>query len=148
MTQELPETIYLIDMGNDCHAWSEDPFPDHDTQESDVTKYTRSCSSTRDEKWQYVEKQLKMLQENKVIFDKALEFIDIESQLMQAIFKTEQSFVEALERIVGDHWQWLNWYVYENDYGKNAYEAGHGDNMREIKTLADVRWLLEGCDSE
>ena len=53
-------------------------------------------------------------------------------------------FGDSLAELVGDGYEWLNWYCFDNDMGKKAYEAGWEGDMRPITQAADLLWLIEG----
>src|SRR5574337_1202874 len=36
----------------------------------------------------------------------------------------------------------LTWYAYENDFGRRGNEAGVREDMRPIRTPADLAWLI------
>jgi len=33
---------------------------------------------------------------------------------------------------------WVNWYIWENDFGEKAMEAGEKDNLKPIKTIDNL----------
>lgn len=94
------------------------------------------------QKWQYVEMQLKMLQSCNETYEKALQFMDVNSPLMNAIFEVEENFLETLEYYLGINDNWLRWFVYDNDFGKNGLLVENGDDLKPIKTLSDLREVL------
>jgi hypothetical protein len=75
-------------------------------------------------------------------FEKLFGFV--ESPFTDAIFRMQSEYTDAVAKNVGDASDWLNWYQFDNDMGAKGYEAGFGDDMREIKTLEDLLWLIEG----
>jgi hypothetical protein len=67
-----------------------------------------------------------------------------ESPPWVAVQELQTSLTVMTAAYVGDRDNWLEWFWVEKDMGCNAMEAGTSDdNVRPIKTLADLRWLLE-----
>ena len=75
-------------------------------------------------------------------FEKLFGFV--ESPFTDALFRMQSEYTEAVAKNVGDASDWLNWYQFDNDMGAKGYEAGIVGDMREIKTLEDLLWLIEG----
>ena len=75
-------------------------------------------------------------------FEKLFGFV--ESPFTDALFRMQSEYTEAVAKNVGDDSDWLNWYQFENAMGAKGYEAGIVGDMREIKTLEDLLWLIEG----
>lgn len=100
---------------------------------------------TNDEKWEHVEKILTLMKIQTDKFDKAVNGLMIapESPLVEPNGWLEQFLIETLEKLIDDKDENIFWYVYECDYGENPKEAGYENDMREIKTVDDLRWLVE-----
>jgi len=75
-------------------------------------------------------------------FEKLFGFV--ESPFTDALFRMQSEYTEAVAKNVGDASDWLNWYQFDNDMGAKGYEAGIEGGTREIKTLEDLLWLIEG----
>ena len=67
----------------------------------------------------------------------------IDSELFDRTFRCFDRYKEAVSEIVGDKSDWIGWYIYDNDCGKNGLEAGHEDNMKSIETIDDLLELIE-----
>ena len=97
------------------------------------------------DKWKCVEDSLKLLEEqlekHNVVANAA--GLSIESPLSEPLYKVEQTLINTLALLVGDKGDALNWYVYENSYGGNAYDAGVDADVRPICNIEDLRWLVE-----
>ena len=65
-----------------------------------------------------------------------------ESKLYGAAWMAFDNYTDCLERLVGDSGSWLHWYCWENGMGKKRLEAGIGNNMRKIKTIKDLLWVI------
>jgi hypothetical protein len=61
--------------------------------------------------------------------------LDIEGELFSSIWNAFDTLVKLI-----DADGWVEWYLYENECGKNAMEAGH-DN--ELKPITNSRELAE-----
>lgn len=75
---------------------------------------------------------------------------DIGSPLWTAIFATQEALINQTAKLIGDDWEWLNWYIYENESGARGFEAspGSGKPMRKIKTAAHLARLIEESRDE
>jgi hypothetical protein len=69
--------------------------------------------------------------------------LDIDSPLIQTLFEFETEYTSVCSQIVGDKSEWLNWYAFENDYGKKELEAGIPGEMKRIVTLDDLLTLID-----
>lgn len=67
-----------------------------------------------------------------------------ESPVCSAVWKLQRLLTDMTAELVGDQAEWLDWYSYENDMGRNAMKAGWSGFEREIRTLDDLLWLLDG----
>ncbi|MBP8286561.1 MAG: hypothetical protein KAX57_06945 [Rhodoferax sp.] len=87
------------------------------------------------------------IKESNQIIDSCLEplMLSPESPLYQAIWSLQSGYTKAVAEIVGDHWEWLDWYHGENDMGADGRECcpGTGHPMRKINTIADLAKLIQ-----
>jgi len=67
-----------------------------------------------------------------------------DSLLWTAVSGTQERLTRATEHIVGDTCQWMSWFWLENDMGMKGMDAGYQDDMRPIKTVEDLAWLITG----
>lgn len=44
---------------------------------------------------------------------------------------------------IGDKYEWVSWYVYENDLGKKKFEAGRDGNMKPVCSWDDLLDVIE-----
>ena len=54
-------------------------------------------------------------------------------------------FCFALDRVVdiiGDKGEWVDWFMWENDCGRNGLEAGEDGKMKKIKTVEQLVNLI------
>lgn len=96
-----------------------------------------------DEKWDFVKEALHSLDVVSQAQVVACDTINHEGAFMQSAYKVEGFLVEALAKLVDDKGDWLYWFVYENHFGEKALEVGSGNDMKQIKTLDDLRALIE-----
>lgn len=66
-----------------------------------------------------------------------------ESPFIDAIFRMQSEYTDAVAKSVGDASGWLNWYQFDNGMGAKDLKAGIEGDMREIKTIEDLLWLIE-----
>ena len=70
--------------------------------------------------------------------------VEVESPVVDALYACHTSYTKVLAQLLGDQCTWLEWYLWDNQAGKNRMEATpSGDHkMRPIKTLEDLDWLI------
>ena len=66
-----------------------------------------------------------------------------ESALYAIPWKLMDAYTKAVAQLVGDQAEWLSWHWSDNEWGEKSLEAGPTENMRQIKTLDDLVWLIE-----
>lgn len=71
--------------------------------------------------------------------------IDSESPIGRAVWATFDAYTQTLGELIGDRKDWLHWYCYENDMGRNGYEASNGSEARRpIRFISDLADLILG----
>ena len=67
-----------------------------------------------------------------------------ESPLHAEIWKLQAAYTKAIAELVGDKWDWLEWYRHENDMGRKGHECcpGAGHASRKINNVADLAQLI------
>jgi len=64
-------------------------------------------------------------------------------ELMAPIFAIWEAYTESVSELVGDNYEWLKWYEYECDMGKEPKEALLSNNQWiEVKTIEDLAILI------
>ena len=53
------------------------------------------------------------------------------------------SYITLIAIQVGDHGEWIKWFLWENDCGQKAFEAGYDQQTKPIKNLFDLLELIE-----
>lgn len=66
-----------------------------------------------------------------------------DGNFQRSVFKLQDFAIKQTSKIIGDNEEWLDWFIYENDWGEKAFEAGYDDNLKEIKTIDDLVDLLD-----
>lgn len=74
-------------------------------------------------------------------FEKLFGFV--ESPFTDALFRMQLEYTEAVAKTVGDEDECMMWYQFDNDMGAKCLKAGIEGDMREIKTMEDLLWLIE-----
>lgn len=69
--------------------------------------------------------------------------LSVESPIHQAVWTLKDAYTKAVGKLVGDDGDWLDWYADENDFGRKKMEAGPIGDMRPIKDLDDLLWVME-----
>lgn len=96
-----------------------------------------------DEKWDFVKEALESINAASKAQVAACDLINHEGAFMESAYKVEGFLVESLAKLVDDKSGRLYWFVYENHFGEKALEAGLENSMKPIKTLDDLRALIE-----
>ena len=58
-------------------------------------------------------------------------------------WKAMEASLKAVSIAVGDKDDWISWFAYDNDYGREALKAGYGDNLKSIRNVKGLIWLIE-----
>jgi hypothetical protein len=97
------------------------------------------------------DKRIKLLKEweacynkNNEIWNKLDDIFHLypDSPIGRAIWDTFGLYTKSLSRILGDNGEWLDWYCWENDMGKNTYEA-KASKWKESQIISSIEIL---CD--
>ncbi len=65
--------------------------------------------------------------------------------LRQSIYTMQAKYTRAISLIVGDKWEWLEWFACQNQMGSKGMTAslGAGKPMKPIRTLKQLLALIE-----
>lgn len=66
-----------------------------------------------------------------------------EGPMCTALHKLVDPYIVLLKRLYDDKYDWIRWYVFDNDFGKNAYIAGFDNVFKKISTVDELIWLLQ-----
>jgi hypothetical protein len=55
----------------------------------------------------------------------------------------ETAYVAMISKLAGDTNSWVDWYIYENDFGRKKHEAGYDGKLKPIKSTRDLLNLIE-----
>lgn len=105
-----------------------------------------------DETWASVSRVINACQKAEDKMDEIANCAGIlpESPLLDCPRGAMSTAVCALEELIGDHFEILSWYCWENDYGRNAleYSVGSSGPMIPVRTLDDLRVVVEAAVAE
>ena len=93
--------------------------------------------------WDFVEKALESLKKASKVQSAVSDFVNPDGAFMESAYRVENFLVDALALLIDDKGGWLDWFIYENDFGEKALEAGLKEDLKPIKTLDDLRALIE-----
>ena len=65
------------------------------------------------------------------------------SKFYDYIFEIDNYMMQEVMQKIGDDSNWLDWFIFENDCGEKAMEAGYDKNLKPIKTIDDLIELIE-----
>jgi hypothetical protein len=63
--------------------------------------------------------------------------LDIDGNLYTAIWKTHDGLLDMI-----DKFDWISWYIYDNDCGANKMEAGYDCKLSKITTPRQLAKLI------
>jgi len=68
-----------------------------------------------------------------------------ESKAVKVIFETFEKYTRSVSIIVGDEFDWLEWYIYDNECGKKGLQAKASSwkKERKIKNVKDLLDIIE-----
>ena len=55
----------------------------------------------------------------------------------------EEAYIKLIAKLSGDTDTWIEWHIYENDFGRKKHEAGYDGNLKPIKSTRDLLNLIE-----
>lgn len=94
---------------------------------------------------QQLDKLLKEYKELNDACDAAREAgcLEIEGRLQNAIWSSIETVISFF-----DPQGWIMWYILENNYGAKGYDAGYKGNMKPIKTVEDLLWVMYSQEND
>lgn len=63
--------------------------------------------------------------------------------LFDAAWGVFDGYTGAVSKLIGDAHGWLNWFQHENNMGTKGLEAGFDGDLRAIRSVNDLLWLIE-----
>jgi len=65
---------------------------------------------------------------------------DPESQFFTILYDTYNKYVKNLSQLINDDFNWIDWYIWENECGKKEFEAkaSKWKKERKIKNVKDL----------
>lgn len=70
--------------------------------------------------------------------------LSIGTPLTDAIHEMQSQYSDVVTDLIGDDWNWLEWYRFDNEMGSKQLEATDGImKLRKIKDINDLAHLIE-----
>ena len=66
-----------------------------------------------------------------------------EDPITNTVWQLQTDLTRAYAEILDDALESLSWFACENDMGRKGMEAGVAGEMRPIRTVEDLLWLIE-----
>lgn len=66
-----------------------------------------------------------------------------EDPITNTVWQLQTDLTRAYAALIDDAFESLSWFAYENDMGAKGREAGSGSDVRPIRTVEDLLWLIE-----
>ena len=85
---------------------------------------------------------LKAHTETKRVVSKGLEALCSDFTIIDFDYKFENAYIHLIELAMSDTSEWIDWFVYENDFGARGMEAGYDNALRPIATFDDLYILM------
>lgn len=94
------------------------------------------------EQWQTASEALDRASEHLLKFG-----MSIESETVAAVHEAKDQVTKLASEAVGDAFDMLSWYQYDNPMGALVMRVTVNGETRDIKTLEDLLWAMDcGCD--
>lgn len=99
----------------------------------------------KEETWKFIEETLEKLKENEEYFIQIIDVIDVnpESNLVESFYKNVDLIIDSLSKLINDKENWLEFFVFHCDFGRNKMEAGFKDEIKKIDSFEKLRWIIE-----
>ena len=65
-----------------------------------------------------------------------------ESLIHETVWKLFDEYIDCMEMKLDDEGEWLIWYIWENNRGKNELEAESDGKKRKVKNVNDLLWVM------
>lgn len=102
---------------------------------------------TREEKIAEVENVCRLCQAVDHAFDSAERVMccTIDSPMWTAVFNLQTALIKQTAKLIGDEGCWLEWFIFENDYGRKGFEAGlkSWKRLRRTHTAKQLVRIIE-----
>ena len=66
-----------------------------------------------------------------------------EDPITNTVWQLQTDLTRAYAALIDDAFESLSWFACENDMGRKGMEAGVAGEMRPIRTVEDLLWLIE-----
>lgn len=87
----------------------------------------------RKEKVKHLKWLEKYVKRNEKLTDSLIKHgYSIESNVVSELGFQSTSVINMVSKLVGDNHEWVEWYIYENDFGKKKLDAGRDGQLKKI----------------
>ena len=87
----------------------------------------------RKEKIKHLKWLEKYVKRNEKLTDSLIKHgYSIESNAVTELGFQSTSVINMVSKLVGDNHEWVEWHIYENDFGKKKFEAGFDGKLKKI----------------
>jgi len=70
--------------------------------------------------------------------EKTNSVLDIQSDFIASIYKLYDVAVKTAENLVDDNWDYLSWFIFENDCGRKKLECEYKGKKYAITSIEDL----------
>lgn len=69
--------------------------------------------------------------------------LDYDSKFFSALWKAFGSYTELVQKSVGDHFDWIPWFIYDNKCGKANMTYLVSGNKKKVNTIEKLVEVIE-----
>jgi hypothetical protein len=97
-----------------------------------------------EEKIKLIEEVIKRYKElSKGMDEVSALFGSADSNFTNSVWNTFDAYVDCVGKLIGDEFDYINWFIFENDCGKGHMECGFEGKEYKIKNIKDLVKFME-----
>jgi hypothetical protein len=82
------------------------------------------------------------------IIEKYKYLFNIDNEIFNTLSSLIDNRIKDISIILNDHDGWISWYIYDNQCGKNKFEAGYHKDLNKICNIQDLLILIENSNKK
>lgn len=98
-----------------------------------------------DKEWELINKAIANLKRQSEVFADFENVVGInpESKVSNSFNAVGELLINTMSFMVDDEFEFISWYIYQNEFGKLKLSEAINDNLKEIRNLKLLRKLIE-----
>jgi len=129
-----------------CDLTKEEITAGEDCDEYKCRHCDKEIKMTKKEIKENLQKCIDSYKKTEEVFNGLEKYIGstVESPLFDVIYATFETYVDVLEKLIGDDFNWVSWYIWDNScgYQELAAKASNWKRLRKIKTVNDLTNII------